>query len=107
MLVSSKRDLVKKMHLGPSNADVLSVLRVVWPQVNFQVVPPTQAHCDNQPYPRMHKIITGTREGEVEGTDYAAQHTLRVRLLPGEVAVFNNRRMLHGRDAFQVLPLPC
>ena len=29
------------------------------------------------------------------------QHHLQFRLKPGELVIFNNRRMLHGREAFQ------
>lgn len=32
-----------------------------------------------------------------EGT-YAESHTIRQKLRPGQCLVFNNRRMLHGRD---------
>ena len=34
--------------------------------------------------------------------DYAHAHTWTKRLEPGEILVFNNQRMLHGRRSFQV-----
>lgn len=36
--------------------------------------------------------------------DYARENTWQYRLKPGEVVVFNNTRMLHGRRAFEIPP---
>lgn len=36
---------------------------------------------------------------------YAKGHTWERRLAPGEILIFNNRRLLHGRRGFEWLPL--
>eukprot|EP00903_Cladosiphon_okamuranus_P011635 g10944.t1 len=36
----------------------------------------------------------------IEEGPYAESHTLHTRLQPGQCLLFNNRRMLHGREAF-------
>lgn len=36
----------------------------------------------------------------LEEGQYAHEHTVRARMQPGQCMVFNNRRMLHGREAF-------
>jgi alpha-ketoglutarate-dependent taurine dioxygenase len=36
----------------------------------------------------------------ITDSDFAKEHTVRRRLKPGDCVVFNNRRMLHGREAF-------
>jgi gamma-butyrobetaine dioxygenase len=35
---------------------------------------------------------------------YAEEHTWERRLQPGEMLIFNNRRLLHGRRGFELLP---
>lgn len=37
----------------------------------------------------------------VEEGPYAESHTVRQRLKPGQCLVFNNRRMLHGREVWR------
>lgn len=52
---------------------------------------------------KKHRSITflpSQLEGEL--CDYAHENTWEYRLKPGEILVFNNQRMLHGRRAFSV-----
>jgi len=37
----------------------------------------------------------------IESSAFASEHTLHHRLAPGELACFNNRRVLHARAAFE------
>eukprot|EP00667_Euglena_gracilis_P006858 EG_transcript_6918 len=64
-------------------------------------VPVAQYARYHAAYCKFHALIEGPRPGEAEEPSrYAATHTVRFRMRPGEVVVFNNRRMLHARDAF-------
>jgi gamma-butyrobetaine dioxygenase len=64
------------------------------------LAPPDRVH----EYFRAYRLFARLLEGREEGGGVCAggDGKVRIRLRPGEVVVFNNRRMVHGRDAFEV-----
>ncbi|KAG5175212.1 hypothetical protein JKP88DRAFT_265882 [Tribonema minus] len=51
---------------------------------------------DIQPYYEAYALF----QAFLEVGDFAEEHTVRARMQPGQCMVFNNRRMLHGREGF-------
>lgn len=61
---------------------------------------PRLAIADTSSRNRLLPMISHSLEADL--ADYAHAHTWEQRLVPGEMLVFNNQRMLHGRRAFSV-----
>lgn len=49
---------------------------------------------DIDPYYRAHRAFHRL----IEEGPYAEEHTLHKKLKPGQCVIFNNRRLVHGRD---------
>ncbi|CAM9926567.1 unnamed protein product [Choristocarpus tenellus] len=70
------------------------ILTVTWaPQFEGTLI------CSPQDVGPYYEAYTAFQALLEEGT-FAREHTLRMRLKPGQCLVFNNRRLLHGREAF-------
>lgn len=54
----------------------------------------TSAPNDVTPYYEAYRAF----QNLIEEGSFAKEHTVRTRLRPGQCMVFNNRRLLHGRD---------
>jgi alpha-ketoglutarate-dependent taurine dioxygenase len=51
---------------------------------------------DVQPYYEAYALF----QSFLEEGDFAREYTVKARMLPGQCMVFNNRRILHGREGF-------
>jgi len=71
-------------------------------------LPPEQVDCYYEAYADFELMLNRASsdgisdEDEDELSQYAEKYTWERKLKPGEILVFNNRRMLHGRRGFSV-----
>ena len=72
-----------------ANGDLLTV---TWSPMFEGVL--TCASRDVAPYYEAYRAF----QSLIEEGSYAEDHTVRLRLRPGQCLVFNNRRLLHGRE---------
>lgn len=65
-------------------------------------LPPEQVDQYYEAYADFERILNGSNDDNYadELSQYAREYTWQHKLNPGEILVFNNRRMVHGRNAF-------
>jgi alpha-ketoglutarate-dependent taurine dioxygenase len=69
-------------------------------------LPPGQVDCYYEAYADFEKMLNCSMHDAIDDDDelsqYAKEYTWERKLKPGEILVFNNRRMLHGRRGFSI-----
>ena len=89
----------RRPHISVNNAG--DVIGVFWaPSFEGALLVPEEHVCE---YFRAYRKFANLLEGRQEegGLRTEGDSKIRLRLKPGQLVAFNNRRMVHGRDAFE------
>eukprot|EP00580_Thalassiosira_gravida_P006501 CAMPEP_0201628760 /NCGR_PEP_ID=MMETSP0493-20130528/3630_1 /ASSEMBLY_ACC=CAM_ASM_000838 /TAXON_ID=420259 /ORGANISM="Thalassiosira gravida, Strain GMp14c1" /LENGTH=297 /DNA_ID=CAMNT_0048099603 /DNA_START=13 /DNA_END=906 /DNA_ORIENTATION=- len=92
-------------HIALSEEESQEINAVYWspPQEGPVCLPPGQAERYHEAYADFERLLNGGEGDDDELCRYAHEYTWERKLRPGEMLVFNNRRMLHGRRGFSVV----
>mmetsp|Transcript_27419 Transcript_27419/g.49821 ORF Transcript_27419/g.49821 Transcript_27419/m.49821 type:complete len:270 (-) Transcript_27419:433-1242(-) len=93
----------RRPHIVLSEEEGWDINAVHWspPQEGPVCLPPGQVERYHEAYADFERLLNGG-EGDDELCRYAQEYTWEHKLRPGEMLVFNNRRMFHGRRGFSV-----
>ena len=89
----------RRPHISVNNAG--DVIGVFWaPSFEGALLVPRERVCE---YFRAYRKFANLLEGRQEEGSLRTEgdSKIRLRLKPGQLVAFNNRRMVHGRDAFE------
>ena len=100
---------------GPPSRSDGEIVSVFWspPFEGPACLPADSVERYYEAYADFERMLGGGDEADLDGADdgddddlsrYAREFTWRYKLRPGEMLVFNNRRMVHGRRSFSTGP---
>jgi len=90
---------------GSDNSDIDREITAVFWSPPFEApvcLPPHQVDRYYEAYADFERLLNGNTNDDIDDelSQYAQDFTWQQKLQPGEMLVFNNRRMVHGRRAF-------